>query len=214
MRWASRLLIVPALSVEGPGVPYNEAEAFAWPPVAGVLSTRWLDIYIVQLPDGSTGLRADGQVVWVKPRPASEVIPPAGARILRISVHGSLKGEQPAQRPLRVTSTEKIARIVAALNALPAVQPGLRNCPADFGISVRLAFYATRDAPPSAVAEVDPEGCGWVQLTIGDARQPGLEGGSQLIQRIDRVLGVKLDTSPPRHPSTPSCAMKPVCTAA
>jgi hypothetical protein len=160
-----------------------------------VLSTRWLDIHVVQLPDGSTGLRADGQAIWVKPRPASEVIPP-GAHIVRISVRGTLEGERPAQRPLRVTSAEKIARIVAALNALPAVQPGIRNCPADFGIRARLAFYATRGAPPSAVAEVDPWGCGSVHLTIGGTPQPGLEGGGQLIQQIDRALGVKLHARP------------------
>lgn len=196
--------------LEGPNVPDNDAEAFGWPPIAGVLSTRWLDVNVVQLPDGSTGLRADGQAVWVKPRPASEAIP-LGAHILRISVHGSLKGEQPAQRPLRVTSAKKIAEVVAALDSLPATQPGLLNCPADFGISVRLAFYASRSAPPLALADVDPQGCGGVRLTIDGTPQPGLEGGGQLIQQIDRALGVKLATSPPRHPSTRSCTSSLVC---
>jgi hypothetical protein len=139
--------------------------------------------------------------VDVTPRLASETIP-AGSRILRISVHGSLKDEQPKQRVLHVTSAKKIDEVVALLNALPASQPGLRRCPIDFGIRVRLAFYTSRASPPLAVADVDPQGCGNVELTIRGRPQPALEGGSLLIQQIDHVLGVKLNTTPPRLPST------------
>jgi hypothetical protein len=180
---------------EGAHLTHVESETIEWPAIVGVLSTRELVVEVVRLPNGSTGLRADAEVVWVTPRPASETIPP-GSRILRISVHGSLKGEQPTQRPLRVTSTKKIEKIVALLNALPAAQPGAKSCPADFGIDVRLAFYASRGAPPLAVAGIDPQGCGGVQLKIYGKRQPGLESGSSLIQQIDHVLGVKLDVSP------------------
>jgi hypothetical protein len=197
--------------LEGPNVPKNEAEAFAWPPIADVSAMRWLVVHVVQLPDGSTGLRADAQVVWLTPHPVPETIPP-DSHLLRISVHGSLKDEQPTQRPLSVTSVKKINAIVALLNALPAAQPGLRGCPADFGIGVRLAFYARRGVAPLALAEVDPQGCGGVQLTIGGTQQPGLEGGSSLIQQINHVLGVKLDTIPAYHSSEPSCAMLRVCT--
>jgi hypothetical protein len=115
-------------------------------------------------------------------------------------VHGSLEGERPTQRPLLVTSVRKIDEIVALLGALPAAQPGIRSCPADFGIEVRLAFYSGHGTtPPLALAEVDPEGCGGVRLTIGDKPQPGLEGGRSLIRQIDRVLGVELDVSPVSH---------------
>jgi hypothetical protein len=192
--------------LEGPNVPDNEAEAFAWPPIADILAMRWLVVHVVQLPDGSTGLRADAQVVWLTPRQVSETIPPGG-HLLRISVHGSLKDEQPTQRPLSVTSLKKINAIVALLNALPVAQPGLRSCPVDRGIGVRLAFYARRGVAPLAVASVDPEGCGEVALTIDGTQQPGLEGGSSLIQQIDHMLGVKLDISPAHHSSEPSYAM-------
>jgi hypothetical protein len=124
---------------------------------------------------------------------------PASARILRISVHGSLKGEQPKQRMLHVTSAKKIDKVVALLNALPAGRPGMTRCPVDFGIRVRLAFYTSRVSPPSALAEVDPQGCGSVQLTIGGKSQPALEGGGLLIRRIDHVLGVKLNVGPIFH---------------
>ena len=198
--------------LKGPNVPYNEAEVFAWPPIADVLATRWLVVQVVQLPDGSTGLRVDAQVVWVTPRPASETIPP-GSRILRISVHGSLKGEQPRQRPLLITSAKKIDEVVALLNALPVAQPGVRKCPADFGIRVRLAFYTHHGTVPLTFAEIDPEGCGGVGLTIRGTQQPGLEGGSELIEQIDHVLGVKIATTPAHRSSEPpSCAMSRVCT--
>jgi hypothetical protein len=180
--------------LSGPNVPDNESEAFAWPPIAGVLATRWLVVEVVRLPNGSTGLRADAQVVWVTPRPASETIPP-GSHLLRISVHGSLTGERPKQHPFSVTSAKKIDAIVALLNALPASQPGTRSCPADFGIRVRLAFYRRRGIEPLAVAAIDPQGCGGVALTIGGAAQPGLESGRSLGQ-VEHVLGVKLDTRP------------------
>jgi hypothetical protein len=180
--------------LSGPNVPDNESDAFAWTPIAGVLATRWLVVEVVQLANGSTGLRADAQVVWVTPRPASEAIPP-GSHLLRISVHGSLRGERPMQRPFSVTSAKKIDAIVALLNALPASQPGTRSCPADFGIRVRLAFYRRRGSEPLAVAAIDPQGCGGVALTIDGAAQPGLESGRALGQ-VERVLGVKLDTRP------------------
>jgi hypothetical protein len=117
-------------------------------------------------------------------------------------VHGSLAGESPTQRPLLVTSVKKIHEVVALLDALPAAQPGIRSCPADFGIEVRLAFYTGHGTTLLALAEVDPQGCGGVRLAIGDKPQPGLEGGRSLIRQIDRVLGVELDVSPvSRQPS-------------
>lgn len=180
------------------GVIESECAYFAWPKAPGMLTTRWLVIEVVQLPDGATGLRADAEVVWVTPRPASETVP-AGERVLRISVGSSIKANQPRQRPLTVTSAERIERIAALIDALPAEQPGSIVCPADFGIDVRLAFYRRREAPPLAVANDDPGGCGEVKLTIEGRAEAPLEDGAQLIARIDRVLGVRLDTSPPAH---------------
>jgi hypothetical protein len=184
-----------------------ESVTFAWPPVAGVLSMRWLVLTAAQLPHGSTGLRADTQVVWVTPRPASERIT-AGARRLSVSVTSALKGNLAAQRPFSVVSAQRIEGIVALLNSLPAAQPGTRACPDDPGIRLRLAFYRPDATSPSALAIVDPYGCGGVRLTIGGRLQAplgseALPGTSttrvpSLILRIDRVLGVKLKLNP--HP--------------
>jgi hypothetical protein len=157
-----------------------------------------LVVSVVSLPGGSTGLRADAQVVWLTPRPASEAIPP-GARLLWINVFSGIEGNQPRQRPLRIVSSKRIDAIVALLNALPAAQPGLRSCPADFGIRVRLRFYARRGTAPLAVAQIDPGGCGGVELTLDGTTQPQLETAGPLIAQIDRVLGRRIDVTPPRR---------------
>ncbi len=191
----------------GSGSTTLESVTFGWP-VAGVLSTRWLVLTAAQLSHGSTGLRADTQVVWVTPRPASERMP-AGGRRLSVSVTSALKGNLTPQRPFSVVSAQRIEGIVALLNSLPAAQPGTRACPDDPGIRLRLAFYQPDAASPSVVATVDPYGCGGVQLTIGGRPQAPLGGEAlpgtsttrepSLILRIDRVLGVKLKISP-HHP--------------
>jgi hypothetical protein len=189
------------------GVTTSEGITFSWPPITDVLETRQLSVSAVALPGNTTGLRVDAQVVWVTPRPASETIP-TGAHLLRISVGSSIPANQPHQRPLHITSTSKINAVIALLNALPAAQPGTRSCPADFGIRVRLAFYPTPRRTPSAIAEIDPQGCGTVQLTLAGKPQPPLESQplptpdttspGSLIQRIDRTLGVEIHVT--HHP--------------
>lgn len=137
-------------------------------------------------------LAPDAPVVWVTLRPPSEVIPP-GADLMRISVHRGLAPRHAKQQMLSVTSSRRIMKVIALLNALPAAQQGLRNCPADFGIYVRFVFFAGRRGAPVAAANVYTTGCEGVTLTIGGAAQPRLQGGAGLVQKIDRVLGVKLD---------------------
>jgi hypothetical protein len=183
------------------GGPRVVFETFEWPSIAGVLSQRSLDVEVVPLSNTSTGLRADAQVVWVTLRSPSEVIPP-GAHVLRISARSTIAGNRPNQRPFTVTSLRKIKHIVALLNALPVSQPGVTNCPVDFGIDVRLAFYG-HDASPLAVATVDAGGCSGVTLAIGGRAEPELEGEG-LITGVDRVLGCKLDMSP-RSPPVRTC---------
>jgi hypothetical protein len=182
---------------------YGEEEAaYEWPSIPGVLDLRQLAVTVAPLPNGSTGLRADAEVVWLLPRRAAEVVP-SGAHLLRISVHRELGRNRPRGRPLSVSSPKKIEAIVARLNALPLVQPGVTGCPSDFGIRVDLSFYAARKAPPLAVADVDPDGCGPIRLTIRGQQQEPLQGGGWLITQIDHVLGVRIDVAPQLPRSRP-----------
>jgi hypothetical protein len=187
---------------------------FAWPAIAGVLSTRSLVVEVVQLPDGSTGLRADAQDVWITPRAASERIP-SGSRILQVSLGHLVDPSRPQlfkvdkrlQRPFTVTSSAKIRRVVALINSLPGGQPGAYSCPMDFGTRVRLGFYARRGARPLAVSVINPAGCQDVQLVLHGRLQPSLTwmafGGSgrsvkvSLVRQLESAVGRKINAGIP-----------------
>lgn len=181
------------------GVSYLFAQV-AWPSVTNVLSQRGVVVEAVALPDGSTGLRADSQVVWITPRQPAEMIP-AGASRLLVSVTDT--NGRKLERPFLVTASRKIRRVVALLNSLPLFQPGVIACPADFYGRLRLELYRRRAAPPIAVAVIDPAGCEDVGLTLGGVKQPTLTGtdfaGSglpndvSLLVRIEHALGRKID---------------------
>jgi hypothetical protein len=188
---------------QGPNGTTVSSTTFGLPPVPNLLVSRELVVEVVALADGSTGLRADAQVIWTAPRPASEQIPP-GTRRLRITVTGGFPGQRPDQRPVVVVAAKRIRAVVTILNRLPVVQPGVINCPADFGIEVRLSFQ--RGSRVIALAVVDPAGCEDVRLTIGGRAQPALSGlgspvtGNEstrpLIAALESAIGTKLKTSP------------------
>jgi hypothetical protein len=177
----------------GGGRPSVTGIGFSWPALPGRLSTRWLMVEVVRLREGSTGLRADSQVVWITPRPASEHIP-AGSRRLVLT---TTRFGHVIQGPLTIRSLRSIRRAVRLLNALPAAQPGTTACPFDGGSQIRLAFYRSEDtgtgAQALAVAKVDPGGCGLVSLTIRGRGQPPLAGGFTLARRLSHALGVRVD---------------------
>jgi hypothetical protein len=185
----------------GPNVPENEIAELVVPGSPGTLV-----ITVVRLPDASTALRADAQVVWVTPRPASDTIP-GGAHLLRIAVHApnthypkSFEPDALLERlPWKITSVAQIEAIVALLNGLEVAQPGARLCPLERAAdsNVELSFYASANAAPLALADIHLEGCGGVSVVIGGLRRPPLEGGSDLISPIAGILGVKASAGPP-----------------
>jgi hypothetical protein len=194
-------------SGEDHGHTTSEWVELTWPPVSGVLLSRSLVVEALPLRPHGTALGVDAQVIWITPRPPSEVIPP-GSRLLRVSVLDTIERNVTVQGPLRITNARRVERAAALLNALPAAQPGTRLCPADFGILVRLAFYTHARRPPQAVALIDPWGCGGVHLTLDGRPEPALESAplpgsgspssATLVERMDHVLGVHIRTSPRR----------------
>lgn len=163
-------------------------QGFGWRPRRGVLSTRELVVQAVALPGGSTGVRADAEVVWIAPRPARERIP-AGITRLRVT----------ARHRHTVSAARRIRRVVHLLNGLPLAQPGAVNCPAETS-SVRLAFY--RGHREEAVAVVEGGGCQDVALRLRGRRQPPLTGAAfpgsgragspPLLRQLERALGLRL----------------------
>jgi hypothetical protein len=170
---------------------------FGWPPVPNVLQQRSLAVTVVQLPHNVTGVRTDGSDIWITPRPAAERVPAAADR-LRVTV---FSGTAVTQAPLTFTSRSRVRAAAAVINSLPLFPPGAYNCPADFGITVRLEFFEPRLAAPAAVAIDDPAGCSEVNLRVGDHRYPQLAGWGfpppDATHRLERALGVHLRTRPP-----------------
>lgn len=172
------------------------ALGYSWPSITGVLASRQVIIELVALPGHRTGLRVDAQVVWITPRPASERIPTSVNR-LRVTVR---RANAVRQGPLTFMSRSKIEKVVAVLNELPRAQPGARACPADPGVFVTLRFYVAGAARPTAVALIDPYGCGGVTLTLNGRRRPALasgpipgeSAGTSLIDVLQRDLGIRL----------------------
>jgi hypothetical protein len=191
----------PSLSGQssGPDQPTVTDTGFGWPSVPGALDMRSLVVSVVALNDGSTGVRADGEAVWITPRPRSERIPATARRV----VVTNSRGRTLVQGPITVTSRATVRRVVSVLNRLPAWQPGVYSCPADFGWHIRAAFYATR-APgsrPIAVATITTTGCSVVRLTLAGKAQPALADGYAATKQIGALLHVRFDTSPtPFHP--------------
>ena len=195
----SRLLF--SGSSAGPNEPEERNIGFDWAPVPGVLSVRQLLVAVVALPHHVTGLRVDAQDVWVTPRPTSEQIPPSAAR-LRLTV---TRGKHRLQGPLVFVSRTKLDAVITLLNELPLFPPGAYPCPSDWGTRIRLAFYDVATTRPTAVASVDPGGCGGVALVLHGRRQPPLASGpipghphATLIGLLEKDLGVRIRVGMPR----------------
>jgi hypothetical protein len=152
----------------------------------GAIGERWLILAAVALPGGATAMRADAQVLWLRPRDA---IPP-GIRLIRISA-SIRRGTHPTAKSLTVRTPRRVSAVLALVNSLDPVRPTLlvHSCPAPFG-SVRIAFYV-RGPRPRARLAASIGGCGGVQLAIeGKPAQPALrEPGSGLLAALDRALG-------------------------
>ena len=106
----------------------SSSTATSWPARVHVLSSRQLVVEVVWLGGGSTALRADALVVWMTPRRASERVPRAIDR-LQVTV---VNGKRTTQGPLTFTLSRQLNRVRSVIDALPAAQPGVAACPADF----------------------------------------------------------------------------------
>jgi hypothetical protein len=160
---------------------------FSWPPVAGVLASRALLLTAVAEPGGTTGLRADAQVVWVVPRPVSERIP-ARARVLEVDYS---KGGKPP-REFTVLNRRAVRRIAALIDGLPIVQPiDPHSCPA-MQANPRTVTITFRAAPTGrALAEatqVEPPGsCAAMSLEIYGTRRPALTGARAVLRALSEL---------------------------
>ena len=166
---------------------------FAWPAVPGVLSSRWLIVEVSSLGHRTAGVRADAEVVWTVPRPATERVP-HGARVLDV------RRSAPDELSLTVTDLAKVREIAAMLDRLPIVQPGIIACPAIFPApTVTFTFRATASGPALAKASMLANGpagaCSPIEFSIRGRSEKPLSGQPSWLQKAGKVLGVSLSES-------------------
>jgi hypothetical protein len=170
---------------------------YQWPPVAGVLGGRLLDVTVTSIGGGLTGVLAESQSIWIVPRPESERIP-AATRVVQISsaVPGAADGGT-----VTVTRDGQVGSIIALLNRLPIVQPGVTGCPAQIDPKmITMTFSASSSGPALAVLQfndyqpwraANSNECAPVQLSVAGRRRPALDGGD-FIKRIERIIGLNI----------------------
>ncbi len=177
----------------GPGFPRNRFLTFELRPVRGVIASRELDFWVVALRGGGTSVRVDAQDVWIVPRPASERLP---AGVGGVDVTSTWRRKPPIVS-MRVTAPDKVDRIVALINGMQTVQPGVTLSCAMLRPgqpAVTFNFRAHRGGPLVAKATLTDYGfpsgpCNPVNLTIHAHRQSPLVGGN-FLANVQRLLGV------------------------
>lgn len=179
---------------DGSGQPPSELTVtFSAPPAPSVLPSRQLLVQAASTTDGRTVIRVDAQVTWLPARPASEAIPPAAVLTIRTDrPHDrppALRVAHAAPATMTVTDRTLITQAANLIAALPVLEPGVRNCPADTGGSLSLTF-ASLDGAALAIVTASASGCGTVSVMVRGASQPELSGGPELIERLGSLLHV------------------------
>jgi hypothetical protein len=193
--------VVSRGSGSGPGGD-SQSITFSWPPVLGVLSTRWLEVSVSTSATG-TLLFAESQSEWVVTRPRAEQIP-AGVR--EVVVTDGLLGKPPFLSR-RVENHSKVGALVGLFDSLGIIQSGVMSCPGELVGSidpiVKVTFNSVSGRPlaqatvsssanQSWPASVPGWSCYPIDFSVLGRRQPPLAGN--VIAPIQKLLHVKLAT--------------------
>ena len=160
---------------------------------------RQLVLEVLGLADGSTVVRADGEVRYTAPRPYGERVP-SQARVLDVTVGSNLP------RPLlslTVTNRSDVLRIAHVVDHLPFVgnESGVAfSCPS-FSATFPVDRFVFRAAPlgtalatitESAATPVEDYPCFVTSLTIPGHHEPPLQDGGILLHKAGALLKVRL----------------------
>jgi hypothetical protein len=175
------------------GAGSSSWDLFAFKPVPEVLATRWLLVEVTLLADGSTGVRADGQVVWIVPRAVGERIP-SGVRAVDVT-----RGfpSRPPALSIHVSSSRTVRKLVSLIDRQPVTQPGVIACPALRRSPITTFTFLAADGQVLAQAtepdnDTAPMTCAPMTFTIRGRRQRPLVGGPAFRRAAGKLLGVKL----------------------
>lgn len=184
-------------------VPPNQDLDYYFSDISGRVAPRLLAISLVQLSDGSTGVRADAEEAWIVTRPRSEKVP-GGVREIDIR-EVEIQRAHPVGRPfvperpilsLKLTNRAKIKKIVRWIDGLPLNQPLRFPChggPRSLTVAT-LAFRAggggilARASGVPAARGAAP--CLPFEFSIHGRWQPPLQYGD-VFGKVQRLLGVR-----------------------
>jgi hypothetical protein len=168
-------------------------DMFDLPAVPDVLTKRSLLVEVTS--DGArTAVRADAQVSWLPPRPASERIPPGATVVTLALVPGFGPGpgrKLSAEPPVTITDPVKVAGIAAVVDRLSLYPPGEFSCPEDSGSGIRLTFRASRNGPVLALVTGEDTGCQGVSVVVDGKSQPRLAGAASLRRDVLAIAGIR-----------------------
>jgi hypothetical protein len=175
------------------------AVGFSWPPIAGILNYRELNVTVTALADGETGVLAEAQSSWVVTRSPSEMVP-AGVKGVVVTLSRIPATGQPPLHTAAITNRKLVRRAVTLIDSLAVAQPGTFNCPAMIGPARQLTvtFSAGPAGPALAKAELTiyahrPSGgdsCDPIQFWIRGRAQTALVGTS-FARKIEALAGIQ-----------------------
>jgi hypothetical protein len=195
--------VVGTGSGSGPGSQTSQEVTYQWPPVPGVLYTRWLEVSVAAPVDGQTSLDARSQSQWIVTRRPSESVPAGVASIL---VTQGWLGKRP-RISVTVDRPPQIRMLVSLLDSFPVVQPGAINCPALFASqTIAVSFRSARGselarASASSQSNVSygPYVAGWAcfptDFSVRGHIQTPLAGN--VIRPLERILHVHFKPARP-----------------
>jgi hypothetical protein len=185
-------------SYDGPTGTGLWSVTFTWPPVAGVLGSRELEVSFTSLPGNVTGVLAQAESDWIVPRTPGEQIP-RGVREVQIT---TAKLHGPRTLSLTATNPGQVRRLIALFDAMPVVQPAAYSCPAaliDGARVMTFKFRAGAGAPVLAQATYtdypplgSPSGpCKPVEFAVRGRSEAPLIGGD-FVAQVERIVGARL----------------------
>jgi hypothetical protein len=188
--------VVSQGSGSGPGST-SESITYSWPPVPGVLNTRWLEVTVSTTGKG-TSLSAESQSEWVVTRRADERIP---AGVHEVVVTDGWPGKAPFFSR-RVENRAKVGALVRLFDSLGVGEPGAISCPSmrphpmvaisfEAGTGRQLAQATSgSDADFSWPASLPGWACYPVGFSVLGRNRPSLAGN--VITPTERILHITL----------------------
>jgi hypothetical protein len=167
------------------GVITAESVTTFLPDVPAGVNAAGVNFEVVPGPSAESSLvRVDGYVLWLPVRPLDEVVT-SGDGVVVLSRNADAQHEPRVART--ITDPVTLAGLRAAFNGLATQLPGVRNCPALFGISYTASFAPLQSAAPDVVATA--VGCGAVDVIVRGQPSVVLQDSPDFSTTIAALLG-------------------------